>query len=81
MKKIIGFLIAFFSIAFIILIILKVWNVTFIGWADILRSVITLALFASVVILLLVNVFFFKEVMKLNKKNFLKRKLPVITLM
>ena len=62
MKKLIGFLIAFFSVAFIVLVILKVWNVTFIGWADILRSGVTLILLAAVVIiLLLVNVFFFRK--------------------
>ncbi len=62
MKKLIGFLIALFSIAFILLLILKVWNITLIGWADILRSGVTLLLMAAaVVILLIVRFLFFRK--------------------
>lgn len=50
MKKLIGFLTALFSIAFIVLIILKIWNITIIGWADVLRSGLTLLLLAVAVI-------------------------------
>lgn len=62
MKKLVGFLIALFSLAFIVLLILRIWNVVIFGWADVLRSGVTLLLIAvAIIILVIVRVLFFRK--------------------
>ena len=62
MKKIVGFLIALFSLAFIVLLILRIWNIVIFGWADVLRSGVTLLLIAvAIIILVVVRFAFFRK--------------------
>ena len=71
MKKLVGFLIALFSLAFIVLLILRIWNIVIFGWADILRSGLTLVLIAIAIIILIIVrfVFFRKENYDASKGN------------
>lgn len=71
MKKLVGFLIALFSLAFIALLILRIWNIVIFGWADVLRSGVTLLLIAVAIIILIIVrfVFFRKENYDTSKGN------------
>lgn len=62
MKNLVGFLIALLSIAFVVLLILRIWNIVIFGWDEILRSGATLLLIAvAIIILIIVRFAFFKK--------------------
>ena len=61
-KKATGLLIALLGILFIVLLILRFWNINIISWGDMLRSGVTLFLIAiAIALFLLVRILFFRK--------------------
>ena len=62
MKKTIGVLIAIFIVAFIAILVLRIWGITIVSWQNVLKSSATLALLGiATVSLIIIYYFFFRK--------------------